>query len=628
VGLGLVATAVIAIGAAAITTALAVAGATAAINRMKQAARGPAMPKPVQPWLDEPLSVPDLMRKPAGPATSIPAPPKGAWAGFLGELASVGKALKGTGKEVAILFGSMLREIGIAIPALGRLAAALRLGAIVAATQSALTGLLAWMGATFVPTMVAFFSGPVGWITLAVAALIAGLVFFREPIMGFFSWVGEAVGNWAGGFLEFFDGAVIKPLINLWEKIKTPVSNLFANIGWLASKGFELLLKIGYDTFIKPWVDLWNFIKKPVADLWNYLSEGSQKAFNVLLAGGYEIFIQPWVDLWNLIKKPVADLWNYLVEGWQIAVNILKAGFDEIFVKPWVNLWNTIKKPVTNTYQDIKNKGEQAFNGLLEWLNKTFIKPWKAFWKLVTEEPKKFQEDVTKFVSDGIDKMKDIWNGFAQWISQPFKAAGELIQNTMNGIQNSIITSINWVVGKINGLIEVSNVVLGKVGMKIDQVPEIKAPGNPLNVNRLQPLPPPGVTTQSPILGAARGGWFGSAQVIQIAEGNDPGGEYAIPSQMMPAAMMAWSQGARGEALITAMRSPATLAPGSSIPGSQGGGRANVTIQLQTGPVVQMPDGSQWISKDDIPEIAASILEAADSLSGGSPARILSGWTS
>jgi len=60
---------------------------------------------------------------------------------------------------------------------------------------TAFTGFLTFMGTTFVPAMVAFFSGPVGWVTLAVIAVAAMVYAFREPIGKFLAWMGEQLGG-------------------------------------------------------------------------------------------------------------------------------------------------------------------------------------------------------------------------------------------------------------------------------------------------------------------------------------------------------------------------------------------------------------------------------------------------
>jgi hypothetical protein len=125
------------------------------------------------------------------------------------------------------------------------------------------------------------------------------------------------------------------------------------------------------------------------------------------------------------------------------------------------------------------------------------------------------------------------------------------------------------------------------------------------NVNRLPtpvklPVIPEIMTGQIP--GFARGGWVSRPTIAQLGEGGDPGGEYAIPAGRMDAAMAAWMQGVRGPALVQAWQSspsPAGAPAAAPLPGSYGAA-PQVTLQVQqTGPVMQMADGSQWIRRDE-----------------------------
>lgn len=133
-------------------------------------------------------------------------------------------------------------------------------GPAVAGMTAALSGLLAWISGTMVPALLAFFSGPAGWTVLAVAAVVAMCVAFREPIGQFFSWLGGAIGDglnalwkWAEPIRSFWAGiwqavyaitwqAFVQPWINLWDLIKTPLTNFGAWIGGLFSSIWKNLV--------------------------------------------------------------------------------------------------------------------------------------------------------------------------------------------------------------------------------------------------------------------------------------------------------------------------------------------------------------------------------------------------
>lgn len=163
------------------------------------------------------------------------------------------------------LINGVVQLLTIALPLLATIGPTIAgwLGAVgpaVAGMTAALSGLLAWVSGTMVPALLTFFSGPVGWTVLAVAAVVAMCVAFREPIGQFFSWLGGAIGDgldalwkWAEPIRSFWAGiwqavyaitwqAFVQPWINLWDLIKTPLTNFGAWIGGLFSSIWKSLV--------------------------------------------------------------------------------------------------------------------------------------------------------------------------------------------------------------------------------------------------------------------------------------------------------------------------------------------------------------------------------------------------
>jgi hypothetical protein len=106
-----------------------------------------------------------------------------------------------------------------ALAALGPVIAGLKIGATIAgwaalagpaiaAISAAFTGFLTFLTGTLLPGLLAFFSGPVGWTVLAVAAVVAMAIAFRKPLTDFALWLvswGQPVGQFFAGL---WDGVV------------------------------------------------------------------------------------------------------------------------------------------------------------------------------------------------------------------------------------------------------------------------------------------------------------------------------------------------------------------------------------------------------------------------------------
>lgn len=207
--------------------------------------------------------------------------------GFLKLDPSIQKAIIQIGAFVAVLsliavpVGIVVGALGTIISAVGSVATALaglQLGAIiagwagaigpaVAGITAALSGLLAWLTGTLLPGLLAFFSGPVGWTVLAVAAVVAMCIAFREPIGRFFEWLGGAIQNgikviWQAGepIRQFWAG--------VWENAKTAFTNFqsWLNGAWQTIGGaFQ------------------NYVVKPLSNAWNGIIGTAKSALRSLL---------------------------------------------------------------------------------------------------------------------------------------------------------------------------------------------------------------------------------------------------------------------------------------------------------------------------------------------------------
>jgi tape measure domain-containing protein len=156
------------------------------------------------------------------------------------------KATAGAAMFLAVALGA------IAIPLAGLLGTLKLLGGlgIAASIVNSLGGVLAWIGGTFIPGMLAFFSGPVGWTTLAVVAVGAMVIAFREPIGNFFSWLGEQIGGFTKtlGDLLLAIGKTIYDAVDTVNKtIRTGITAIWDwaggamnNVAKALSKPFEI----------------------------------------------------------------------------------------------------------------------------------------------------------------------------------------------------------------------------------------------------------------------------------------------------------------------------------------------------------------------------------------------------
>lgn len=164
------------------------------------------------------------------------------------------------------LLGSLKAALGISLLAAGWAGIQTVVIVAVAGMKTALAGLVAWIGSGFVPAILAFFSGPVGWTVLAVAAVVAMAIAFREPIMKFLSWL-------PGAFKSGFDAA--------WASVKAG----FAAV----SNAFNAYV---VSPIRQAWTGVVEFLPKGMASvantvrtIWTNILDGIRNAFTGFLRG-------------------------------------------------------------------------------------------------------------------------------------------------------------------------------------------------------------------------------------------------------------------------------------------------------------------------------------------------------
>jgi phage-related protein len=111
-------------------------------------------------------------------------------------------------------------------------------GPAIAGITAAFSGLLAWIGSTLIPGLLAFFSGPVGWTVLAVAAVVAMAIAFRKPLGNFLNWLwewGKPISNF---WKNLWDGTV-----KLARSAVEAVKSVFTGIGAVIKGAFNGILR-------------------------------------------------------------------------------------------------------------------------------------------------------------------------------------------------------------------------------------------------------------------------------------------------------------------------------------------------------------------------------------------------
>jgi hypothetical protein len=218
----------------------------------------------------------------------------------------------------------------------------------IVAIKAAFVGLLTFFTGTLLPGLLAFFSGPVGWTVLAVAAVVAMAIAFRKPLGDFLNWL----WNWGEPIRQFWAG--------LWNGVVTIASTSFNAIGRILQAAGKAWSAILYQALVQPWVNIWNVVlRKPVTTMIGWLQttwKGITKFFgdavvtpitkawtalNQLLPDAMkktgDMVSSVWTGIINSVKDVFRSMLNFIVSGINRAVsaiNYLIDGYNRIPVVP------------------------------------------------------------------------------------------------------------------------------------------------------------------------------------------------------------------------------------------------------------------------------------------------------
>lgn len=185
--------------------------------------------------------------------TQLPGPLQAIVGGFTALV--IGLAILAPAITAVVTIITALTALPVAATIAGWLGAAIP---AVASITSALVGLLAFMTSTFLPGMIAVFTGPVGWTILAVAAVTAMVIAFRKPIGEFLAWLGQNLQTGLKVALDIAYKVFVQPWVTLFNlTLRQPISNLFS---WMVGAVRAPLQAIG--NFVR---DVFNGILNAIA---------------------------------------------------------------------------------------------------------------------------------------------------------------------------------------------------------------------------------------------------------------------------------------------------------------------------------------------------------------------------
>ena len=241
-------------------------------------------------------------------------------------------------------------------------------------------------------------AGPIPIIIAAVAALVAGLVFF---------------------FTQTEEGQ------RIWADFTAAVGELWAGL----QEDFGVLCEV----LSQEWQSFQDFLNG-IPEWWNGICESWKQ---------YQEGVREWWDkAWNDAKESVLNVWNGIREGIGNALTAIKDTISRIVT--------SIKTTVTNVFNGIKTTVGNIVNGIKTNVTSTF----DGIKTNVTNIIEGIKTKATEIFTSIRDKVGEIVNGIKDTVTSTFDTAKETVTNIFNDIKDGIVNAFNDAKDTATGIID------------------------------------------------------------------------------------------------------------------------------------------------------------------------------
>ena len=358
-------------------------------------------------------------------------------------------------------------------------------------------------------------ANPIGLLVTAIAAVVAGLVYFFTQtetgkrlwasFMEFMGQVWENIKNWAqaawewivqvwNGIPEWFSekwNAVTGIVSQAWEGIKTAISNAWTAITeWFATawEAYKAQVQANWEFVKSIFSAAWEGIKNIVILAWNGIQTFFTTAWTIftsLVQTVWNGIVLVFQTVWNIIKTVVTTVWNgiaaffsaawatftsIVTTVWNTILTIIQGVWDGI-KNAVTTIWNAISSFisgawsaftgfVSSTWENIKNLISNAW----EAIKATTQAVWEAIKTAIANAVQAMVSKLQEFASSVKAKIDEAWNHvkqFPQNIRNAFSNAGSWLVNAGKAIIQGLINGIKSMAGAVGNAIR--NVLPGAV---------------------------------------------------------------------------------------------------------------------------------------------------------------------
>ena len=487
-----------------------------------------------------------------------------------------------------LVLGPAFTAIGAAITAI----TAGGLAATIAGWLGALAPLLGALG-TLGQILIGIFSGPVGWAALLIAAAVA-LYAFRDKIGEFLSWIGGAfapvfnavVGVAAAAWQAIsaaFVKYVITPITGAWSSLMTVLGNaLNAYVNFYKGVITTLFALFVYYV-VTPITSAWSSLMTVLGNALSAYVNFYKGVLTTLFALFVYYVVTPIANAWSSLMTALGNALNTLGSFFSRVWQAIGAAFGQYVATPIASIWSSLMTNLSNALNTLGSFFSRVWQAISAAFSQYVVTPITAAWSALSSA---LGRAFTALATLATGAWQAISTAFGRFVVAPISTAWTNLTTFLTGVMTNVTTGIsnlwNGMVGNVKGALRsmlsfaanALNSVIGAIRTVIQGINVARAAVN------MGPIGMPGFIK---VPAFAEGGVVNRPTLAMVGEGGQS--EYIIPASKMAAASSAYLSGARGSSVLQGG-------------GSAGGAAPRITIN--TGPVMQTPDGQQWVTLSDL----------------------------
>ena len=342
------------------------------------------------------------------------------------------------------------------------------------------TAQTAWSTATKMATAVqgafnaVIAANPIGAIVVAVAAVVAALVWFftqtevgRKAWAAFTSWLSETWAALVEGAKAIWNG-LGEFLANLWATITGGVQSAWNGIAgfftslWQTIGGGVTGVWTSITTFLS---GVWTGISTTATTIFNGIRDFIVNVFTVigaLIVAPLQAIKTVWTTVWTAISTFFTDVWNKIVAFFTPIINGIRNTIGSVLnaiAGVWTSIWNAVKSvasTIWNAISGVVSTYIQNVRNTISTVLNAISGVWTSVWNSVSSFLGNIWHGITSAVSNGIQNVSNTVGRIKSTVLGAVGGAGQWLYDTgrqvISGLINGIGGAFQWVRNTISNL--------------------------------------------------------------------------------------------------------------------------------------------------------------------------------